>query len=77
MAKVTNTEAIAALRREITALKKRVRALEDERGHELTAAIGFEVESVEVEDDAEYQLTFECAGRTAPAGNRRKLRRRG
>ena len=56
MAKQTLTEQVAALRRQLAKMEKRVAALEELRTRELTCAIGFEVEEVEaVEDEEEYR----------------------
>jgi hypothetical protein len=51
--KGTHTEQIDALTRHVARLGRRIKALEDQRYRELTSAIGFEIESVEVEVDDE------------------------
>lgn len=56
MAKPTLSAQVAQLRREIAALRKRVKALEEQRAAERVSAIGFEVDYVECEDDeSEYR----------------------
>jgi hypothetical protein len=55
VAKQTLTEQVAALRRQLAKMDKRVAALEEMRTRELTCAIGFEVEEVEVGDEEEYR----------------------
>jgi hypothetical protein len=56
MAKQTLTEQVAALKKKLASVDKRIRAIEEERARDLTAAIGFEIDVVEVDDESEYRL---------------------
>ncbi len=56
MAKQALTEQVAALKKKLASVEKRIRAIEEERARDLTAAIGFEIDVVEVDDESEYRL---------------------
>ena len=49
--KGTHAEQIDALTRAVAGLRRRIKALEEQRYRELTSAIGFEATAEEVEDE--------------------------
>lgn len=68
--KPTMAEQLAALTRRTARLERRVKGLEEQRYRELTSAIGFEAETVEVEDEEFPEM--ECT-----LSSRRRTRNRG